>query len=161
MSKNYERIIQDFDDHINQYVVELENKIDDINFDYGQSITFTLSEDLDTKSIFNNSIKKGIYLFEVNLDHLYSKSVYRKTKVKEFAKDWKKKKNDSFFSPSIIKSKQKKYEEFNDEWLPLYIGKSKKLNSRIIEHIDLSPKKNTYAMKLKHRPNLIGAQFRV
>lgn len=161
MSKNYEKIIQDFDDHINNYVIELENKIDDINFDYVEAITFTLSEDLDTKSIFNKPNKKGVYLFELDIDSLYPNKIQRKTKIKHFAEDWKKKKDDSFFSSSIIKSRQKLYEDFDEKWLPLYIGKCQKLNKRIIEHIDLSPKKNTYAMKLRHRSNLIGAQFRV
>jgi hypothetical protein len=51
--------------------------------------------------------------------------------------------------------------EYDEQWLPLYIGKNKDIYKRIIEHIDLSPEKNTYAMKLRHRINTHGLEFRV
>ncbi|MDM1518027.1 hypothetical protein HX089_16870 [Myroides odoratimimus] len=157
----YEDIIHSFDKQIDKYVKDLEGKIEDINFDTLESIEFTLDDNINVDSLFNTNVKKGVYLFELDMDSLYPNITQRKTKIKHFAKDWKKKKNDSFFSSSIIKSRQKLYEDFDEKWLPLYIGKCKNLNKRIKEHIELSPKKHTYAMKLKHRPSLLGARLRV
>ncbi|WP_334125462.1 hypothetical protein [Empedobacter brevis] len=158
---NYKQIIHEFDQKVNIYIEELESKLDDINFDFTKSKCFTLNEDFDSKKIFDDPNKKGIYFFEINLENLYPKVVKKKTKVADFIKDWAKKKNDSFFSSSVVKKRSNLYKDFDEEWLPLYIGKSKKINSRIIEHIDLSPNKNTYAMKLRHRSSLIGATYRV
>ena len=161
IEKKYIDVIREFDLNINNYVIDLQSKIEDINFDIGTSIVFVMTSDLDTKAIFSNIKKQGLYLFELNVDSLYPNVKYRKTKLKRFADDWKKKKNDSFFSSSIIQSRLKKYEQFNEEWIPLYIGKNKNLNKRLIEHVDLDPKKQTYAMKLRHRPSFSNAKYRV
>ena len=85
----------------------------------------------------------------------------KSTQINNFAKLWTKRNYDSFFSSSVIKKRLKYRSNFNEQWLPIYIGKNKDIYKRIIEHIELSPKKNTYAMKLKHRVNLHGLEFRV
>jgi len=47
------------------------------------------------------------------------------------------------------------------EWLPLYLGKSKKVNTRVMEHINLPLHKSTFALQLKARPGLANRQFRL
>jgi hypothetical protein len=37
------------------------------------------------------------------------------------------------------------------EWVPIYLGKSKRVGSRVREHMDLALEKRTFAMKLKAR----------
>ncbi|WP_157970322.1 hypothetical protein [Albibacterium indicum] len=47
------------------------------------------------------------------------------------------------------------------EWIPLYIGKSRNIASRIHGHIFRELDKTTFAMKLKSRENLYGQRFRI
>ena len=130
---SYKIIIKEFDNNISSYVNQLKEKIKDITFDTNKSVEFTISQQLDTN---------------------------RSTCIINFANDWTKKNKNSFYSSTIIKKRLKLREGFDNQWLPLYIGKSKDLYRRIKEHIDLSPEKSTYAMKLKHRKNLEGVEFR-
>lgn len=157
---NYNLIIKEFDNNISGYVEQLKEKIKDITFDSGKSVQFTISNDLDSKSLFKYEKKQGVYLFELNLESENLNGVKKSTRINNFADNWAKKKNDSFFSSSIIKKRLKTNQEFDQQWLPLYIGKSKDLYKRISEHIELKPTSNTYAMKLKHRQNLEGVEFR-
>lgn len=160
-SMNNLEFISSFDLKISLFVEEISDKIKEISFNQEQATTFVLTNDLDSKSLFNNTKKQGVYLFELNLDSPNLVGTKKETKIKNFANDWSKKKNDSFFSSSVIKKRLQLRANFNEQWLPLYIGKNKDVYKRIIEHIELSPEKNTYAMKLKHRTNLHGLEFRV
>ena len=157
----YNRIIEEFDTNISSYVEQLKHKIKDITFDVSKSIYFIISDELVSKDLFEYKKKQGIYLFELNLDSPGFIEKKRPTRIKNFAESWAKRKNDSFFSSSVIKKRLKVREDFDEQWLPIYIGKNKDIYKRIIEHIEMSPSKNTYAMKLKHRTNLHGLQFRV
>lgn len=47
------------------------------------------------------------------------------------------------------------------EWMPLYIGKSKKVSKRVWEHIHLELEKPTYAMKIAARPTMAKRKFRL
>lgn len=158
---SYNIIIEEFDSNITGYIDQLKEKIKDITFDTSLSVPFTISDQLDAKSLFIYKKKQGIYLFELNLDSGIFKGSKRSTRISDFAKKWAKKKNDSFFSSSVIKKRLHLRTHYDEQWLPLYIGKNKDLYKRIVEHIELSPQKNTYAMKLKHRPNVHGLEFRV
>lgn len=158
---SYNIIIDEFDKNISNYIERLENNLKDISFDPNKSVNFIISDEFDSKSLFPYKRQQGVYLFEINLDSPNLVGTKRATRMINFAKDWSKKRNDSFFSSSIIKKRLKIRSDFNEQWLPLYIGKNKDIYNRIKEHIDLSPNKNTYAMKLKHRPNLYGLEFRV
>ncbi|UGS19866.1 hypothetical protein [Flavobacterium cyclinae] len=153
--------ISSFDLKISSFVNEISNKIKEISFDQEQAITFVLTNDLDSKSVFNNPKKQGIYLFELNLESANLTGTKRETKIKNFAEDWSNKKNNPLFSSGVIKKRLELRANFNEQWLPLYVGKNKDVYKRIIEHIDLSSIKSTYAMKLKERTNLHGLEFRV
>lgn len=161
MIMNYSEIVAAFDNKISTYISEIESSIEGISFDAATSICFTISDEFDSKSLFQKPKQQGVYLFELNLDNPKLVGTKRATKIKNFSDSWAKKKNDSFFSSSVIKKRLVLRKDFNEQWLPIYIGKNKDIHKRIIEHIDLSPKKNTYAMKLKHRTNLHGLEFRV
>lgn len=158
---NYNTIIEEFDSNITAYINQLKEKIKDITFDNSLSIPFKVSDELESKELFTYEKKQGVYLFELNLESGNLTGKKKTTQINNFAKQWKKKKNDSFFSSSIIKKRLVMRQDYTEQWLPLYIGKSKDIYKRIKEHIELSPLKNTYAMKLKHRPNLQGLEFRV
>ena len=158
---SYNLIIEEFDSNITNYIGQLKERIKDITFDTSLAVSFKISNQLDAKSLFTYKKKQGIYLFELNLDSGILNGSKRATRISDFAKNWAKKKNDSFFSSSVIKKRLNLRTNYDEQWLPLYIGKNKDLYKRIVEHIELSPQKNTYAMKLKHRPNVHGLEFRV
>lgn len=157
----YIEILNQFDTTITAHISDFATHVNDVAFDTENGIPFTLSENFDS-TIFSSQVKKkGVYLFELNLDSNLLAGKKRNTKIKNFAEAWSKRRQDSFFSSSVIKKRLSMYENFDKQWLPLYIGKNKDVYKRILEHINLSPAKNTYAMKLKHRSNLHGLQFRV
>lgn len=158
---SYNNIIKEFDIKISDFKTQLNNTIKDIAFDSASSVSFIISKDLDSSNLFTYKKAQGVYLFELNLENESLIGKKRFTQVNNFATNWATKKNDSFFSSSVIKKRLKMRKGFDEQWLPLYIGKSKDLHKSIKEHIELSPEKNTYAMKLKHRINLHGLEFRV
>lgn len=158
---NYNEIIEEFDEKISNYIERLATTIKVVSFIPEESVCFVVSKDFDSKSLFPYKKQQGVYLFELNLDSPKLVGKKRETRIKNFAEEWSKKKNDSFFSSSVIKKRLKLHEKYDEQWLPLYIGKNKDIYKRIVEHIDLPADKNTYAMKLKNRPNIDGLEFRV
>jgi hypothetical protein len=48
-----------------------------------------------------------------------------------------------------------------EEWMPLYIGKSKTVGTRVIEHLRLPLEARTFALKILSRPNMRDRQFRL
>jgi hypothetical protein len=158
---SYKSTLEEFDNDITSYIERLKNDLKDITFDVKKSIQFINSDELDCKNLFAYSKQKGIYLFELNLDSSNLVGKNRAEKIGNFATDWSQKKNDSFISSSVIKKRLHLMSNYDEQWLPLYIGKNKDIYGRIKEHIDLCPTKKTYAMKLRHRTNLHGLEFRV
>tara|TARA_R110002051_G_scaffold321505_1_gene409360 strand:- start:308 stop:553 length:246 start_codon:yes stop_codon:yes gene_type:complete len=47
------------------------------------------------------------------------------------------------------------------EWIPIYIGKSKRIEGRIHEHIFKELHKTTFALKLNARENMENEKFRL
>jgi hypothetical protein len=47
------------------------------------------------------------------------------------------------------------------EWMPFYLGKSKNVAKRVLEHINLPVDKTTFALKLKARPTMATRVFRL
>lgn len=58
------------------------------------------------------------------------------------------------------KSRIHAHSQFN-EWIPLYIGKSRNIGGRITEHVHQVKDRRTFSMKLKARTNLHGNVLRV
>ncbi|WP_177763127.1 hypothetical protein [Flavobacterium sp. I3-2] len=161
MVDKFQYILKDFDSLIDQYILQIEEEISNVDFDSTASFEFKLNNEFDS-SIFKGKDKiRGLYFFEVDLDSTILKGQKRITKLNRLIQDWGKKKNDSFFSSSVIKGKVKHYDAFDKRWLPLYIGKNKDVYKRIIDHIELKSTSQTYAMKLRHRKNLNDINFRV
>lgn len=158
---SYKITLEEFDLDISNYIERIKSDLKNITFEVEKSISFTISSELNCKELFAYSKQKGIYLFELNLDSPNLTGKKRATRIKNFAEAWSQKKKESFFSSSVIKKRLQLRSDYDEQWLPLYIGKNKDIHSRIREHIDLCPTKNTYAMKLRHRTNLHGLEFRV
>lgn len=64
------------------------------------------------------------------------------------------------FTPNLKKKRIAQHRTL-PEWMPLYLGKSKKVGMRVLEHINLEMKKTTFALKLKARPGMASRNFRL
>lgn len=93
---------------------------------------------------------EGIYIFYIKRDIL-----------DDFKKKWGEK--IGRHSPKIIEEDKRidKHKNGKSEWIPLYIGKSKKVKSRIKEHITLKKKQTTSSMKLRERKEFDKDKFAI
>lgn len=48
-----------------------------------------------------------------------------------------------------------------EDWMPLYIGKSKKVGVRVSDHLNLPLEARTFALKIQSRPNMRYRRFRL
>lgn len=64
------------------------------------------------------------------------------------------------FTPNLKKKRICRHTKLA-EWMPLYLGKSENVAKRVLEHLNLSMEKSTYALKLKARPNMAEHVFRL
>jgi hypothetical protein len=99
--------------------------------------------------------KQGVYLFEIKNNNL---SLDKESWVAAFEDLWKN--TDVIWVPGMKKSRIHAHSHFN-EWIPLYIGKSRDIGGRITEHIHQVKDRRTFSMKLKARTNLHGNVLRV
>jgi hypothetical protein len=115
----------------------------------------------------------GVYLFEAKFSEYYTNwsktasdlesTVVKDTWFEEIKRIW----SGVDKSPAFYKSRaqyhflSEKKNKFRDEWVPLYVGKSKNVQGRFFEHIE-GMSSTTYGMKLSHREELKhGIRFRV
>lgn len=80
--------------------------------------------------------------------------------IEEFRLEWE---HDDFFKKFTPNFKLKRIAQHRhlNEWMPLYLGKSKNVGKRVLEHINLGLDKTTYALKLKARPCMRNRRFRL
>jgi hypothetical protein len=98
----------------------------------------------------------GIYMFHIKVDRQILLSDW----LSNFQKEWENELYRKVAVPSV-KTKRLKTHTEATEWLPLYIGKSKCISKRILEHLKLKLKQPTTALKLLERENLYGYEFSV
>jgi len=99
----------------------------------------------------------GVYLIEIEND---GKSNDFNDWITKFKEKWEGKEHIIKYSPSLKIKRIKQHSELED-WIPLYIGKSKKIGNRICEHIFLESDRATFALKLGARQNLKDSRFRL
>lgn len=93
---------------------------------------------------------KGLYLFQIKLPSGFQrveffKNFWDKTREAEGANNY----------PRVNGQRiQQGFSNNVDEWIPLYLGKSKELPARIKQHITLEKTSATYALKLKSQEGL-------
>lgn len=73
---------------------------------------------------------------------------------------WHDKRYKKRFVPNLKPGRIRKHKKL-PEWMPLYIGKARLINKRVVEHLDLPLNKRTFALKLRARSNLSQQVFRV
>ena len=106
---------------------------------------------------FNDLKYPGIYLIEIKNCR---KFLDFNSWIFDFQEKWQHSDYKGYHTPSIKKKRIKATKSFND-WIPLYIGKSKDINSRVYTHINQPREKTMFAMKLGLRTNLLGDIFRL
>lgn len=80
--------------------------------------------------------------------------------IERFRIEWE---HDDFkkkFTPNL-KKKRIAFHTVLPEWMPLYLGKSKNVSGRVLEHINLPLEKTTFALKLKARPEMTKYKLRL
>ncbi|MFG0592213.1 hypothetical protein ACF8C4_13915 [Myroides odoratimimus] len=146
---NQDRLLKDIFESIKE---EIKKEI--VWRDIGE---FKVSDFSDLDSSVAECNFKGIYFFEIKNNFKFDNIEHWK---QDFIIRWEEGTYKRKFVPNTRKSRLNKLTE-NQEWIPLYIGKSRKVSTRIKEHIYKPLDKNTFAMKLKARENFNEEIFRV
>ena len=147
--------LNDIDSEISKSVGKLEILISELLFT--EICNFKLNESHVHEIPWGSLKYSGIYLIEIknNKKH-HSFSSW----LEEFRKKWEDEKYHKKWTPSLKKKRAEKHVELK-EWIPIYIGKSKKIEGRIHEHIFKEIHKTTFALKLNARLNLKNETFRL
>jgi len=99
----------------------------------------------------------GLYLIEVKNNDNFS--IFEEW-VNDFKFRWEDKEYLRKFTPNFKLKRIKAHNELR-EWIPLYIGKSKNIKSRLHGHIYKDLSKTTFAMKLLARENMKKEIFKI
>jgi hypothetical protein len=99
----------------------------------------------------------GIYLIEIKNNNKFDSF---DSWVNKFKLEWEDEKYLKKFTPNLKKIRIKAHNELND-WIPIYIGKSKNIKSRVHGHIYKELNKTTFALKLLARKNLMNDTFKL
>lgn len=82
------------------------------------------------------------------------------TWIGEFRSEWEHQDFLKKFTPNFKLKRIAQHTKLN-EWMPLYLGKSKNVGKRVHEHINLELEKTTFALKLKARPTMAARKLRL
>lgn len=113
--------------------------------------------DLDDEAKIATQTFSGIYRIDIStLDEACSVSEW----IDKFRLVWEQEKYMKKFTPNLKKKRITKHKTLT-EWLPLYLGKSKNINKRVLEHINLPLEKTTFALKLNARHEMKNYKLRL
>jgi len=101
----------------------------------------------------------GIYLIEAPTEG-FSGDV--ETWIRDIRIEWEHIDYKQKYTANFKEKRIRKHPELKT-WMPMYLGKSKKVGKRVLEHINLELNKSTFAMKLKVRndPRLLDWRLSV
>lgn len=141
------------DKKISSIKVELE--------EYSQSLKFEESFEFSISNLENIPWEKlecqGLYLIEIKNDLKHN---LFNDWAKDFCLRWTHPLYVKRWVSNPKKKRLSKHSELRD-WIPIYIGKSQKINVRIHEHIHLRLEQPTTGLKLKVRENMQNEIFRL
>jgi hypothetical protein len=100
---------------------------------------------------------EGIYLIETKPSGPYRDF---SSWISAFRMEWEHPTFKKSFTPNM-KNKRIAFHSTLMEWMPLYIGKSKNVASRVWEHINLALPDRTFALKLRARPSVRLCDYRL
>lgn len=106
---------------------------------------------------WNDIVFSGVYLIEIKNDSKFSDFA---SWLSNFREEWEDPKYKTHFVSNLRKVRIAKHSELK-EWIPIYIGKSKQIASRVHQHIYKELGKPTFALKLNSRENMKKYTFRL
>ena len=142
--------LKEIDKIISAQFKKLTELTDEFKLEVFQEFQLTDAKNIDFKKELNYP---GIYFLEIKND---KSSDNFQDWFKYFDGQWENLK----YTPKLSTGRIKKHTELN-EWIPLYIGKSRDVGKRIDGHLFLGLEKSTYALKLMAREKLINETFRL
>jgi hypothetical protein len=143
------------DKAISKQLKQLRKVIEDEKFK--TQATFTLNSKVDKDKLKKLSFA-GVYLIELIL----KKEVVFEKWIEKFKLKWHEKKYEKKFVPNTKKKRIRQHHSNKPyKVIPIYLGRSKNIGKRLIEHLDLKLKRKTTSLKLLERKNMYGLKFRV
>jgi len=145
--------LQDIDAQLSNQLYALNSLI--LTYEFQSQFEFALSHELDLGWL-NQFSYSGIYMIEISADI----QLPVKEWLRDFQVDWE---YEQFLKKSVPSLKKVRIQAHTTQrdWIPLYLGKSRKISHRLKEHICLGLEKPTFALKLLERKNLHGRNFRI
>ena len=121
---------------------------------------FNLNDTAIRELSIDNHNYQGVYLIEIKNNNQSENFLQWSD---DFVQRWNAKEYERKRTPRIIKSRLKNLRDRNElnDYIPLYVGKSRCIYKRIKEHLWMPLEKGTYALKLNGRKNLFGEVFRI
>ena len=113
--------------------------------------------DLANESKIEQQKYPGIYLIDISAAGIKSDATEW---IEDLRAEWEHEDFLRKFTPNFKKKRIAEHKQLA-EWMPLYLGKSKTVGKRVLEHINLGLDKSTFALKLKARAGMAKRQFRL
>ena len=146
--------IKTIDNELTKQFNTLTNLTREIHLD--EIVQFKLENAAD-KIPWNDIVYSGVYLIEIKNNEKFKTF---DNWIENFKNEWEDEKYLKKFTPNLKKMRIRAHSELK-EWMPLYIGKSKNIGSRIHGHLYKELNKTTFALKLMARENLKNEIFRL
>lgn len=147
---------QEIDNSLNQIFSSFSSLVAELNFE--KICEVSLPCDPKVLDQYAQLDAKGVYFFEIKTEG--SKFDDFDAWSADFIRKW----TDARFEKRFVSNPKKKRLKAHSTlkpWVPLYIGKSKKIKQRLLEHIGLDLDSETFAMKLNLRDEFEGARLRI
>lgn len=114
---------------------------------------FELGGNHDALSFHSNN---GIYVFWANFK---DSDIEWSRALEVFSEIWneQRKQNGITHYPKVIKNRAiHSFQKNKNNWIPIYLGKAKKVKTRVIEHIKNGAESTTFALKLEESKDLFS-----
>lgn len=141
-------------------IFRLDNKLSSLFKNFGrivQDLEMSLVCDLANTAKIAKQDYQGIYRIDISTK---GSSRDLMTWIKEFREEWEHPDFLRRFTPNLKDIRINSHTKLLP-WMPLYIGKSKNVGARVLEHINMGLDKNTFALKLAARPTMQNRRFRL
>lgn len=143
-------------------IITLDSQLTDLFADFdkiARELKFKHICMLDDLSTIAEQQYAGIYRIDIATD---TSNPCARTWIDELRDEW----EDEKFKKRFTSNFKKKRIEFHgtrplQKWMPLYVGKSKTIGKRVLEHVNLGLDKNTFALKIGARPSMAARSFRL
>ncbi len=149
--------LKDIDTEITSQIESLSKIINHLQFNEKCQFNLNNQQEIIQNKILTELKYPGIYLIEIKNDNEFNSF---ESWIENFKIKWHDEKYLKKFVPNVKEKRIFAHKELND-WIPIYIGKSKNIGGRVFEHIYKELEKTTFALKLLARENLYNETFRL